>query len=366
MNRFRRLRRSTKQYITVAVLCIVVIGGAASATAFILTNQIKEKYQTLLNDAYQDMAMNKREVYVSTEDIKAGDELTKNNLKKAIVYSSQPQESFLTLQEIGKLALIDIPAATQVMKTMVTENMVSSQLREMEYQVVSLSSNIANNDTVDIRIVYPNGESYIVLSKKMIKGVTEGQPSCFLWLNEEEILRMSAAIVDAVLYTGSQLVTSKYIEPTIQEASQVTYIPSLDILSLLEKDPNILERCSQELAMEVRKALENRLAANMSVNVAEINWMVDPNPGRPVMQKEAQGSEQSNAGSSSEQDRGLQENFDQRYDNEGSIEDKDSAYPKVEAGSSIDHELGASYQEKGYFDYADEDGMEEYDVELGE
>jgi hypothetical protein len=306
MKRNFRLKRTTKQYITVAVLCLLVIGGAACITAFVVINQIKEEYQTLLNNAYQDMAMNKRNVYMATEDIKAGDALTVNNLERATVYSSQPQESYITQKEIGKLALIDIPAATHVLATMITEHTVSSELREMEYQVISISSNIESNDTVDVRIVYPNGESYIVLSKKMMKGVVEGSLGCYLWMNEEEILRMSAAIVDAALYTGSQLITTKYIEPAIQEASRVTYTPSIAILSLLEKDPNILERCSQELTKEIRKALENRLASSMTVNVSDINWKVDPNVGavdlpKPSPEAEHSGDEISSAEQKSDQ-----------------------------------------------------------------
>jgi hypothetical protein len=159
---------------------------------------------------------------------------------------------------------------------MITDNIVTSELREVEYQVFNINSNIISNDIIDVRINFPNGESLIVLSKKAIKGITDGSVLCYLWLNAEEILRMSAAIVDAALYPGTLLITTKYIEPSIQEASEVTYTPSLAILDLLETDPNILERSSQELSKNVRKALENRLADSMSTDVSEINWEVNP------------------------------------------------------------------------------------------
>ncbi len=64
---------------------------------------------------------------------------------------------------------------------------------------------------------------------------------------------MSAAIVDASLYHGSKLYMTKYIEPNIQEASIITYTPSVSILSLIENDPNIVNRCSQVLNKEVRR-----------------------------------------------------------------------------------------------------------------
>jgi hypothetical protein len=168
---------------------------------------------------------------------------------------------------------------------MLTETKVSSDLREVEYQILNINSNILSNDTIDVRIVFPNGESLVVLSKKIIKGITEGTVMCYLWLDPQEILKMSAAIVDAALYPGTRLITTKYIEPSIQDASEVTYTPSLSILELLETDPNILERSSKELEKEVRKALENRLAYSMSTDVSEINWDINPYRQNKTTQK---------------------------------------------------------------------------------
>lgn len=110
-----------------------------------------------------------------------------------------------------------------------------------------------------------------------MKGYTQGTATCFFWMNEDELLRMSAAIVDAGLYTGSSIFVTKYIEPNIQEASVVNYTPSLSILTLLENDPNILDRVIQKLNREVRKSLENRLADSLATDVSSIKWDVGSN-----------------------------------------------------------------------------------------
>jgi hypothetical protein len=271
-----RIKRTTKQYIIVSLICIVIIGGASLSTTIFVTNQIKGEYKELLEEANYDLEMNQRNVFVSVVDIAAGDALTDINVKSLQVYSSQPQSSFITNEQFGQMALIDIPKDTQIISSMLTNNLITSELREVEYQVININTNIISNDTIDVRINFPNGENLIVLSKKVIKGVSEDSLVCYLWLDAEEILRMSAAIVDAALYPGTQLTTTKYIEPSIQKASEVTYTPSLAILELLEIDPNILERSSQELGKNIRKALENRLASSMSTDVSEINWEVNP------------------------------------------------------------------------------------------
>jgi hypothetical protein len=124
-------------------------------------------------------------------------------------------------------------------------------------------------------ILYPNGENFVVLSKKLLKGLQPDTSYCYLWVDEEELLRMSAAIVDAGLYPGSRLYMTRYIEANIQDPSIITYTPSISVLSLIENDPNIINRCSQVLNKEVRKALENRLARSMDIDVKEIQWDIN-------------------------------------------------------------------------------------------
>lgn len=273
----RHMKRTTKQYIIVATICIVVLGGAATFTAIMVSGQIRDKYAFLLANAHMEMEANKKKVYVARADIAPGDFITEDTVIEQTVYSSQPQDILISSDDIGKVALINISAGTQLLKSMLSGQSIKSELREIEYSVISVSTNIANNDTVDIRIMFPNGETYVVLSKKVIRGYTPDTAICHFWLDEEELLRMSAAIVDASLYTGSSLFVTKYIEPNIQDASVANYIPSLSILALLESDPNILERATQELSREVRKALENRLANSLNLDVSTIAWDINPN-----------------------------------------------------------------------------------------
>lgn len=272
MRFIKRLKRTTRQYIIVAFICIAVIGTAAIATSVTMIGQIRQEYEYMLSEARLEMSENKKSVWVAVSDIKAGEILAEDKVEERLVYSSQPVESCITKDDLGKAAIIDIPAGTHIIKGMVAPDDVSSVLREVEYDVIHISSNIDVNDYVDVRICFPNGETYVVLSKKQLKGYHPNMPVCYLWVDEEELLRMSAAIVDAGLYTGSRLYMTKYIEPNIQEASIITYTPGISVLKLIENDPNIVDRCSQLLNIEVRKALENRLAASLDANVKDIYW----------------------------------------------------------------------------------------------
>ena len=268
------MKRTTKQYIIVALICIVIIGSAAMITAIATIGQIRNEYEYMLSEAKQEMQDNKQLVYIALSDILTGEVLTMDKVEQKTVYSSQPSEVHITKNEIGKAVMIDIPKGAYIVKSMLTESLISTELREVEYDVIHISPNIMANDYIDVRIVYPNGENYIVMSKKPLKGFQEGTPLCYIWVNEEELLRMSAAIVDAALYNGSKIFATKYIEPNIQEASIITYTPNISVLSMIENDPNIVARCSQLLNKELRKALENRLTQSLGLDVSTISWEI--------------------------------------------------------------------------------------------
>lgn len=349
----KKIKRTTKQYIIVAMICTVVIGCAAIVTSLVFIHQIRSEYSELLRLAYNDMDANKRDVYIAQKDIKAGEFITTDILEKQYTYSSQPKELYIEEKDMGKLALVDIPQGTHLMQTMLTDQIVSSEIRELEYNVIHPNSNIMSNDTVDIRITYPNGESYIVLAKKDLKGYIPELANCFFWMTEEEILRMSAAIVDAGLYPGSILSMTKYIEPAIQEESVITYTPSLSILSLLEQNPNIVERYSQELNRDVRKALENRMAANMAEDVATKAWNVKSNHPfvGTVNSKDTSISGNENKQEKTKESKTLEE----------TKESKSSDESKEKATGVID--LGT---ENSYLFYAEEEAVKKGVAEYGE
>lgn len=274
---FRNLRRSTKQYITVCVIAILVVAVAATGITVKIVDAVKTESENKLNKCYAEMNDNKRSVYRVTKDVMSGEVLTQDSIELKTVYATQPPEMYIDESDIGKVVLIDVMAGTQVLKTMVSDKSVDNDIREAEFNSILISSNMFENDVIDVRIAYPNGEDYAVLSKKNLKGYTGEAANCFLWLTEEEIIRTHNAIVDAYLYTGAYLYTTKYIEPTLQEATVVNYTPSVEAINLIQKNPNILVTAINELSTSVRKALENRLAQSMNKDVTAEQWSLESN-----------------------------------------------------------------------------------------
>ena len=273
----RRMKKSTRQYIMVALISLSVIGGAAIITSVIITDHIREEYKALLNEANKEIEANKKNIYIATENIIAGEAIVREKLDRKTVFASQPGEIYMSEEDLDKLALINIPAGTQILKQMLTTNAVAADIREMQYDVIQINSNIMNYDAVDIRISFQDGEDFTVVSKKRMKGYEIDGTTCYLWMSEEEIIRMNCAIVDAASYAGAYLYTAKYIEPNLQEATIVTYIPSLSAIHLIRNNPNIIDSAINELSERVRKALENRLAENIKKDVKNQHWNIGNN-----------------------------------------------------------------------------------------
>lgn len=273
MRKFK-MKKEKKVYIAIAVICTVVCGLTAAYVVIKNGSSMEKKYTDEINVLLQEMNSNKVMAYVAKEDIEAGELLTKDKIHKQTVYTSQNINNYITDKDIGKVTLIDICMDTQITQQMLTDDKLSNTLREVEYDVIAIGSNVKENDVVDVRIFYPNGESFVIMGKKTLVKYNADNNRTNLWVKEEEMHLMNAAIVDATLYPGANIYVTKYIDPSIQEASEITYVPNISILSLMETDPNILERSSKDLAKSVRKAQENRLANDMGVDISSENWNI--------------------------------------------------------------------------------------------
>lgn len=240
---------------------LVLFAGAAILKQNNYVKELKEVYEVKTNELETLKAKQGKFAYVTNQDIKAGERINSTKVSYDSIYSSMEESLFASIGEEYKIALVDIPSGTQILNSMVSEEEIDPAVREEEFNVFYLSKNLAQIDAVDIRIFYPNGENYIVLSKKIVKGLNLETANCRLWLDEQETLLISSAIVDAYLIPGTYLYTTKYVETSIQEASIVTYTPSKEAIDLIANSPNILEQARISLRKEVREDIENRTAS---------------------------------------------------------------------------------------------------------
>ena len=113
----------------------------------------------------------------------------------------------------------------------------TNDLRNMEYNVISLPVDLNPDEYIDVRLSLPNGWDYIVLSKKKVTiPMSNGSylaDTVQMNLTEEEILMMSEAIVENYQTSGAKLYASRYTEAGAQSAATATYYPSNDVIEAI-------------------------------------------------------------------------------------------------------------------------------------
>ena len=181
------------------------------------------------------------------------------NVYQSEIYTSLKKGAYITDDQLGGIAIVDIPAGTPIMANMIEPLTITQDTREFEISTVELMVDQQEHDVIDIRIAYPNGEEYTVLSKKEVQNLSLAYADFRTYMNEEEILRYRNAVVDAAQTTGALLYATRYVEPNLQDAATVNYLVRSETIDLMRTDPNIYSVSEQTLNASARMALEVRL-----------------------------------------------------------------------------------------------------------
>lgn len=163
-------------------------------------------------------------------------------------------KEYLKLQNVPVLAKVTMNANTVITPNLIVQSdeVVSDDTREQEYNMVVLPVDLMTDDYVDIRLMTPSGQDFIVVSKAKVTIPVNADGSYVtdtmkVNLREDEILSMSSAIVEAYGLLGAKLYATKYVEPGMQEPSAPTYTPNAAVTSQIDNNPNIVEKAKEEL-----------------------------------------------------------------------------------------------------------------------
>ncbi len=215
-----------------------------------------------LNKDVKELKALQKEVYVASDYIQSGTEVTLDTFKTDTVQTSLPVEELITSDDFeyiddrtGEIILkydsdgnpmekkmmvkTNIPAGTIITKDMLEElnDKTTADQRMQEYNMILLPTLLTNGDYIDIRLQLPEGEDYIVVSKKKV--VYTDETTVWLKMSEDEILTLGNAIVEAYTIVGSKLYATTYTEAGRQEAAQPTYAVSQAVMNLINTNPNV-------------------------------------------------------------------------------------------------------------------------------
>lgn len=243
------MQKKARNSILLGIVIGLLIGVLIAAIPFFELSKMKQQIKT---DAQAT-----RTVYVLASNIKSGDKIDASMLIQKQVLQDVVPTDYITMADLTEntISKLDLTKGSVLSKTLITESneIITDDLREQEYNMIILPQYLDAGAYVDIRLRLANGQDYIVVSKKCVNDVTEDT----IWMNlyEAETLAMSNAIVEAYKMTGAKLYATTYVEPGNQESAIPTYMPSAEVVNLINSDKNITD--------EARKALAERYTAEL-------------------------------------------------------------------------------------------------------
>ena len=255
------MQRKARQSFLLGMLVMLLISAIVVAILFMQIVKLK--------DAEQATAAASKKVSVLKSDVKSGQVITSADVttKELVTELADAEIAKAASFTENTVAKIDIGKGTILTQSMIVEQdeSVTDSLRIQEYNMLTLPSDLETNDYVDIRLLLPNGQDYIVISKKRI--IQSSKDTIFLKMTEDEIVTMSNAIVETYITEGSQLYADKYVDPGIQTAAVPTYTVSGEVLNLIDKNANITTEAKNALYSryvgERRNDINNVVSANM-------------------------------------------------------------------------------------------------------
>lgn len=218
------------------------------------------------NDIYTKMKNNEPKLYITKNGTEY--EVQKEEETDNYYISRNNNKEYLELNNVPLVAKVTMKKNTLITTELLSksDNIVQNDVRKQEYNMVVLPMDLVTGDYIDIRIMLPSGQDYIVVSKKEVEipNINGADSEDTIWVNlsEEEILHMSCAIIDAYQIRGAKIYATKYTEAGMQEAATPTYPASESALAVLQNDPNILEKAMNE----IRTRYSNTNATNLRNN----------------------------------------------------------------------------------------------------
>lgn len=253
------MQRKARNSILIGVVIGLLIGTVVVGLLFLQLTNVQKNLKEI-KDAT-------RQVYVVKNDVKSGTTIDSTMIElKSATKDVIPSDYISTIPE-NSVAKINITKGTVLSKALIDEadEKTTNDLREQQYNMIILPQYLEVDDYIDIRLTLPNGQDYIVVSKKRIKNITEDT----IWVNmyEEETLAMTNAIVEAYVMKGSKLYATTYVDAGMQQNAIPTYVPSSYVINLINADKNITEEARRTLVERYTQELRLRRESDITSQV---------------------------------------------------------------------------------------------------
>lgn len=246
------------------VIAIVIFSAAITSGVWFYVNQKEsKKYETKIEALSAELAQwgTPTTVYTVAATVKSGDEVTAESLVPMKLPSTcvTPDMVVNTSDIIGKFYKIALANGVPVTQSLFMEETVTADVRDVDITVSRWTVGLTVGDYVDINITMPYGDDYIVIPRKRVYAVNEN--TIKLHMSREEWHKYQGALVEYYLNSayGATVYAQKYVEPGLQTEAVPYYAVPENILAIIQKDPNVVDKAYAEAAASWRASIEQLL-----------------------------------------------------------------------------------------------------------
>ena len=121
------------------------------------------------NDLYTKSSNNGTKLYIKINNEEQEVKIDDNTGNYYV--GSDSNKKFIELNNVPIVAKVDMKANTIITKELIAkgDNTIANDVRRQEYNTFVLPMDLTTGDYVDIRLMLPTGQDYIVISKKKLK-----------------------------------------------------------------------------------------------------------------------------------------------------------------------------------------------------
>ncbi len=172
---------------------------------------------------------------------------------------------------IGKKSKIDISANLPITYEMLEDEKSDNKGRIYEVDFATITNNIERGSLVDLRISFPSGEDFTIISKKEVLDISDEKTGDKAFvsfvLNEKEILMLSSAYNDYKLLDGVDIYMAKYVDGEKQEKASENYPVNDFVASLIKANTAIEDKSLSDKRDLLESCFESQLQANANMSV---------------------------------------------------------------------------------------------------
>lgn len=246
--------------VTVLLTCLPLL-----VLYFIQYFRYRELSGTLAAYEAEAQAFSDTTVYILSKSVSAGEQITKDKLTACTLKlptTSNPVLVTDSSEFVGSYAKTALKKGCFLTPDMLySDASLSEKTRTLELTDIKLPKHLTHTDLIEIRISFPNGEDFVVLNQQTLLNVLSNEEETYgirISVSEDELLRLSSALVDQNLYDGAYLYAVTY-RADFETASQTDYPVNSDVFSLMQWDPNIVSLFTVPEELEKRTLLEEHL-----------------------------------------------------------------------------------------------------------